>query len=307
MSNVNRLALALMLAAGSACSDDDPIGPGPVPIDPATAPRVAVDRFSAEAGTLFVRTAENELPAANAAIDFDQGPFITHGLGPNGENLSYYNFDVMPDTPADLYVFYRAGSDQVVAGQLPVIDEIPGQEGYNDFRRVVRVNVPADYVANTAASLEAIEDAGFELAPTTQIVNYPVVPAGSTADLRINGAADLQQGWYRNQVFFYFGFTERALVAQQGKVPVAPIFVSFVINPDEEGGGPPSGFLTEEGSEQTHNVVSALPDEAGYSPLWNVIPYDNADFDLVVDLESVQALDTFDPLGLVNCPVVRIQ
>ena len=74
------------------------------------------------------------------------------------------------------------------------------------------------------------------------------------------------------------------------------------------GGGPPSGFLTEPGSDQTHNVVAALPPAADYSPLWNVVAYDNADFGLVIDLSSAQAATVLVPsLGLVNCPIVRIQ
>jgi hypothetical protein len=36
-----------------------------------------VDRFSDAAGNLFQRSANPDLPAAGAAIDFDQAPFIT--------------------------------------------------------------------------------------------------------------------------------------------------------------------------------------------------------------------------------------
>jgi hypothetical protein len=310
MSNVNTLVLALVLAgaATTGCSDD-PASPRRAPHDPATASRVAVDRFAPEFATLFVRTATSGFPAPNAPIDFDQYPFITHGAGPDGQSVSYYNFDVLPDTPAPIYVLYREGDDTPVQGQLNIVDLVPGDAGYNDFWRVIRVTVPRDYVANTVASLEEIEDAGYPMAATEMIVNCPVVPDGSTASRRLNGPAGLIQGWYREQVVFYFSFDEKALeTTPQGRVPVSPIYVTFTINPGEPGGGPPSGFLTEPGSDRTHNVVAALPPAADYSPLWNVVAYDNADFGFVIDLSSAQAATVLVPsLGLVNCPIVRIQ
>jgi hypothetical protein len=309
MSNVNTLVLSLLLAGIATGCSDDPAAPRGIPNDPATAPRVAVDRFAPEFATLFDRTATEGLPAPNAPIDFDQYPFITHGVGPDGQAVSYYNFDVLPDTPAPIYVLFREGEDTPVQGQLNVIDVLPGDAGYNDFWRVIRVTVPRDYVANTVASYQEIEEAGYPMEATDMIVNCPVVPAGSTASRRVDGPAGLIQGWYREQVVFYFSFDERALeTTPQGRVPVAPIYVTFTINPGEPGGGPPSGFLTEVGGEQTHNVVAALPSAADYSPLWNVVAYDNADFGFVIDLSSAQAATVLVPsLGLVNCPIVRIQ
>jgi hypothetical protein len=61
-----------------------------------------VDRFSDAAGNLFQRSANPDLPAAGAAIDFDQAPFITQGLGPAGQVVRYYNFDVMSVAGAHL-------------------------------------------------------------------------------------------------------------------------------------------------------------------------------------------------------------
>ena len=52
----------------------------------------------------------NGLPAANAAVNFDQAPFITKGKGPTGQNVEYYNFDVQPVNPAPIYVLFKEGS-----------------------------------------------------------------------------------------------------------------------------------------------------------------------------------------------------
>lgn len=278
------------------------------PRNPDTAPRASIDRFSPEAGTLQVRTAANGLPGPNEPIDFDDGPFITRGLGPDGRSVTYYNFDVQSTTPAPIYVLFREGESTPVDGQLNVVDAIPGDEGYNDFWQVVKVTVPRDYVANTVSSLAEIREAGYRLEPTTKLVNCPIVPEGSTARLRHGGgSADLQRGWYRGQVVHYFSFEESPLEAQRGRVPVSPIYVTFAVNPDRPGGGPPSGFRTEPGSRVTHNVVQTLPSEPGYSPLWLVSVYDNADFESVRDLESVLRADIVARgVALVNCPIVRI-
>jgi hypothetical protein len=107
----------------------------------------------------------------------------------------------------------------------------------------------------------------------------------------------------------YFSFGERALSTTDagGSVPTAPIYVTFNVNPDptNPASGPPSGFETEPSSLQTHNVASALPEDAAYSPLWQVIAYDNAAFASVSNLATAQQAPVLVPnAGLVNCPIV---
>ena len=119
------------------------------PLDPDQAPVAAVDRFSEKAAHLQVRTADNKIPGPNEPVDFDTGPFITQGLSPTtGKPVRYYNFDVQGTTSAPVYVLYREGEDKPVDGQLDIIDTLPGEKGYNDFRQVWKVTVPKDYVAN---------------------------------------------------------------------------------------------------------------------------------------------------------------
>jgi len=298
-----------LVATGCGGGDDDP-----TPHDPATAEHAEVDRFSAAAGHLQVRTAENGLPGPNQPINFDSGPFITRGLGPSGESVLYYNFDVQPLAPAPIFALFREGESTPVEGQLNIVGVIPGDAEYNDFWLVNKVIVPKDYVANTVASLAEIEDAGYEVEETTEIVNCPIVPLGSTARLRGGGeSAGLIQGWYEGMVVHYFHFGEAALSIQGGQVPVAPIYVTFNKNPDDSdaSSGPASGFLTEGETDQTHNVLTALPsDGAAYSPLWSVQVYDNAGFDAVIDLPSVEDASQVQVLArdvaIVNCPVVEI-
>jgi len=279
----------------------------PVAKDPVTTAAATIDRFSDQAGMLMRRSASPMLPAPNAPIDFDQAPFITTGFGPAGNSVDYYNFDVQPTVPAPIFVFFRPGASDPVPGQLNVIDVIPGDVGYNDFWQVQKVTVPASYVANSVTSRAGIVAAGFAVAPTTMLVNCPVVPVGSRATLRLAcESAELQTGWYRDMVVHYFSFGEKALAGTT--VPISPIFVTFNINPTDAGGGPGSGFRTETPSAQTHNVIAALPSEAAYSPLWSVNVYDNAAFAQVKDLASARAAPQLAAgVATVNCPVVRIR
>lgn len=295
----------IAILAFSGCSDNESMNAA-IPKDPATAEKVSVDRFTDQAAMLQRRSAAPALPGPNQPVDFDQGPFITHGFGPGGEKVTYYNFDIRPTAPAPIYVLFRIGETSPVMGQLNIIDVLPGQPGYNDFWQVKKVTVPATYVANTVTSASEITSARYPVEDTTMLVNCPVVPDGSTARLRLNEPATLQSGWYRDQVVKYFSFGEKALTGNA--VPAVPIYVMFAVNPNQPGGGPASGFRTESSSMQTHNVIAALPDDPGYSPLWSVQVLDNGAFGSVNDLATAQSATVLGAnAGNVNCPVVAIE
>jgi hypothetical protein len=279
------------------------------PIDPDKAPIAAVDRFSEKAAHLQLRTAGNHIPGPNEPVDFDTGPFITQGLSPTtGKPVHYYNFDVQSTAPAPVYVLYREGEDQPVAGQLDIIDTLPGEKGYNDFRQVWKVLVTKDYVANTITDTAMLLNAGYKTQQTGTLRNMPVVPDKSRASARLKGeSAELQRAWYRGQVAKYFSFDEAPLSAAGTNVPVSPIYVTFNVNPDQLNGGPASGFRNEPSSPQTHNVPATLPGDAGYSPLWLVIVYDNADWPAVHDLDSALKVKVLAAgVATVNCPIVSI-
>lgn len=309
------LPLLLIILQLTGCKKDEEMPSGPMPVDPDSAPKVAIDRFSEDAGTLFVRDGSNELPDANQPVNFDQPPFIIQGFGPNSEIVQYYNFDVQSITSAPIFVLFREGESTPVVGQLNIIDDIPGDDDYNDFWHVHKVTVPADYVANTMTSVEELMLGNFDIERTNMIVNCPVVPEGSTANLRYNQTENngLIRGWYRHQIVFYFSFEEKQLMVNlpaegHPEVPLSEIRVSFNINPGETGGGPPSGFETEGETSQTHNVVQTLPENSNYSPFWDVDIYDNADFNQVFDwATALQANLLAEGAALVNCPIVSVE
>jgi hypothetical protein len=310
----NRISLLSLVAASlffNSCKKGEtgPMGEMGLPgtnatavIDPDSYPKISVDRFSSVAGHLMVRTSMNGLPAINAPINFDEGPFITSGKTPDGKITEYYNFDVQPTTPAPIYVLFREGETAPVKGQRNIINVKPGDAGYNDFWQVVKVTVPSNYLANTLTSLNAIQNGGYKTETTNIIVNCPVVPEGSRADKRfINETGALIKGWYKDSIAFYFNFGEKNLSGTT--VPVAPIYVTFNTN-----GVASSGFVTEPGTSQTHNVVGAVPTDANYSPLWSVNVYDNANFATVMNLSDIgSATILANGVANVNCPIVVIK
>jgi hypothetical protein len=300
------LILAVLFGSCKKSSDSSPQGR-----NPDVAATASVDRFTADAGHLQVRTSSNGLPGPNQPVNLDQDPFITQGFGPGGQVVQYYNLDVQSSTPAPIYVLFREGSSSSVDGQLNIINLLPGEAGYTDFWQIQKVSVPANYVANSITSLDEIEAKGYTITSTTDLVNCPVVPKGSTASKTFGSSAaqSLARGWYKDQVVYYFSFSESPISTNaDGKVPTLPIYVTFNVNPDSTGGGPASGFKTEPNSSQTHNVISALPKIGGYTPLWIIDIYDNAYFDSVKDWPTAGAAPLkVSAASLVNCPVVTVQ
>lgn len=281
----------------------------PHAIDPDKAPIVSIDRFSAKAAHLQLRTAGNGIPGPNKPVDFDKGPFVTTGLSPTtGKPVRYYNFDVQGMTPAPVYVLYRKGEEKPVANQLDIIDGLPGDKGYNDFRQIYKVIVPTDYLVNSFTDAAQVRKSGYEVEKTNNLRNMPIVPDKSVAHDRLNGeSAELQRAWYKGKIAKYFTFSEAPLSVAGSDVPVSPIYVTFNINPDQPKGGPGSGFRTETNSLQTHNVPATLPGGEGYSPLWSVNVYDNGDWPKVSNLDTAQNAKLLGPgVATVNCPIVFI-
>jgi hypothetical protein len=300
------LAFALAITLLGCGSDDG--GDEPEPLDPDTAPTPVIDRFSGEGAILLDRAEMPALPAAGAPIDFDRAPFLIRGLGPGGERVAYYHLDAHQATPINIYLLHVEGQAEPVPDQLPIVDYIPGDHGYSDFWRVVRVDVPTDYVANTATSSADIFRDGWPFTVTETIVNCPVVPLGSTATRRrgTEGTA-LHRGWYKDQVFYYFTFEEAPIRVMNSEVPRGTAYVAFNTNPGQAGGGWPSGFMTESGSDRTHIVVDGI-DTGAYFPLRAVTAYDNAAFASVVDLTTAAAATPIDLEPVFwNAPLVEIE
>jgi len=130
----------------------------------------------------------------------------------------------------------------------------PRSAWFSDFFRVVRVMVPARHVADELRDVAAILRSGFSLVETSQIVNRPIVPRGSQARERLNGAApEPEAGWYRGQRIQWLRFDEAQLIAGPGApVPTSPISVMFRGWP-----APPPGSRRRGGDPRGRHVRQA--------------------------------------------------
>jgi hypothetical protein len=265
----------------------------PAPVQGSSAP--VIDRFSARAGHLMVRGKGAELPGPDQPIDLDRPPFITQGLAPDGASVRYYNFDVQSDLPATLYRFTRAGAREPIAGQLDVVDTIPGEAGYSDFWRISWVEVPPSFVPGSITNAAQVRE--LPAAASSSAINCPIVPRGSTArEARGVPPAEPVELWYRDHRVTCLRFG--AELSLDGElVPTSPIYVTF---------GSEASFRTEPGTPQTHNVVLSLPGDLDYSPLWDVHIYDRSAFDRVRDANTALAAPLVKRGPKVNCPIVFI-
>jgi hypothetical protein len=302
-----KIRTVFLIAAALLALDCEPLRAASQPVDPDRAPIAAVDRFSDGAGILLRRSADNHLPGPNEPIDFDTPPFNVWGFSPAGEPALYYHLDVKSTTPAPVYILYREGEDKPVQGQLDIIDTLPGEKGYNDFRQVWKVWVPKDYVANTISDAATLLQTGYRTEKTDTLLNMAVVPDKSRARVRFNGGnPELQRAWYRGEVAKFFLFDEAPLSVSGDKVPVSPIYDGFTINPGQPGGE--KEFCTDPNSTQTHNVVATMPGDKAYSPLWLRVVYDSAACASVHNLETaLQAKKVAANVLFINCPMVSVK
>ncbi len=284
-----------------ACSSEPEVVAVDVHVDPQTGIEfVSVDRFSDEAATIMRRSDNADLPAPNEPIDYD-ADFLRHALGPDGNDVSYYAFDVSSLLSAPVYAFvYESDPSQRVEGQAAVFDVIPGDDGYNDFWQMVRVLVPDDYEPNSIRSLEDIENSGYEQVMTTTIINCPIVPYGSTAELASRDSV----GWYKGKYVQYFSFESLDVnVANPGQLDVPYAIVRVIFEDNDLA----KGMKTDPETGKTRNVFDTIPGDELYRALWRHDFVDAADFESVHDWESSKAANKVD-VGmdniLVNCPVV---
>lgn len=278
-------------------------------VDPNTAAIASVDRFQDSFATLFKRSApafdpahvRPVVPAPNAPIHFDQ-LFGVRSFGPGGERVMYYSLDIVPVVPGRAYVILDANG-QAIPGQLPVLTGVPGDAGYNDFMRITEVRTHEGYNVNSLTSeadvLAAVAEGEATTTLTTRIVDWAVVPAGSTATLRFQGNVVTGfRGWVRGMIAPLMQFETNLQVTANGRVPSAGIVVIFRNDMD-----PSMGFQTEAGG-MTHNVVQVLPGQPGYSSLWAHQRGNLAGFDGVRDWTTALA-NVAGPLPVnVNCPMV---
>jgi len=262
----------LMMAAGAAPAA--PEYPG------GEAPLLAVDRFSDAAATLLRRSAGVKVPGPNEPIRLDDSVFVIHVTGPSGREAQCYDLDVRPATAGRLYVFYDDIGNYKL-GQFPVVDLAPGDAGYSDLWDVWKVTVPPGFKINALRDMATVEKlladpaSGYTAARTGVLVNGPIVPEGSGADLKAGGGGRTSRLylWYRGRRAPYLYF-EGSIRAEEGVPPISEMAVA------------PEALAA--GGRGATAKVAALPGDPGYSPLRRMTGPDGKP----------------GPAGMLNCPVV---
>ena len=291
----------------AACGRESPY---PDAVDPVAAPTVAVDRFGDGYATMFKRSdpvfnpsvLADIIPGPNEPIDYD-ADFTVKSLGPDGQKVVYYALDIAPHTPARAFVVLD-GNGAPIPEQLPVLEKIPGDEGYNDFVLLSEVFTGDRYEANQLTSAVAIEDAAAKgtvvVRSTTHVANWPVVPAGTSATKSFDGApVSGFRAWRNGEIVHHLQFETALPLTQDDRVPTAYVTVIF-----ENGMDPSEGFAAEPDG-QTHNVFDTVPGDEYYSSYWKHNVGKRDGFDSVHDWASAQenlegAIDV-----IVNCPIVE--
>jgi len=215
-----------------------------------------------------------------------------------GREVKYYDFGMNSPhsggsvATAPIYVLITGmnadGTPAFVAGQHNVVDAVPGDAGYSDLWQVMLVTVTGDYVADSIKSKADVDASGFAITSTDMFVNCPIVPEGTTFE----GGEELVQGWYKGEPVFYPDFGANPASA-------IPIWV-FITGMDAQGN---PQFV-----DGQHNVIDAVPGDAGYSAFWRVnlvtVPADyEADSIKSASDVATSGHDSQQTDMAVNCPV----
>lgn len=148
-----RIALtATGLLAVSGCADDSAVDEYYGPVAYRVLPPEARGTVLEDGGRGFQATTVLQGGVLSHAFDF----------GPIGEE-----FDTV-------YLVYRGG--RPLESQYPIMETLPGDEGYNSLHRVVRVDVDDAYEANDIKSVKTLNQAfGQSMSLTNLLMNCPVV------------------------------------------------------------------------------------------------------------------------------------
>lgn len=206
-----------------------------------------------------------------------RGPFALEFAFADGEPWEYVDVDPglgsFNSIPGKVYIM------KGVDGQHPIIDALPGSEGYSPFWQVVEVDPPSGYKANQIKSLQTIEDAELKMTVTDRIMHCPVVDPDAQWTSNLGVPLDaLGLPPIPAQVIWNTGEDmPNAFGEYLGQFGIGPAeFFGFVGAPDDESGWPGFEFdpafvaLAEMRADKiTVTDADASPLDISLQPVWH--------------------------------------
>ena len=297
----------VVFAAGS--------GAAPVamePIDPDQAPIAAVDRFSDKAARLAGCARRRTIFRSRSSRWIstpDPSSRKAYRPPPASRCAITISMWKAPHRRRSMCCIARA-SDKPVAGQLDIIDTLPGENGLQRLPPGVE-SVGAEGLRSRIRlpTRDTCVSAGYQMQQTDTLRNMPVVPDKSKASMRLNGeSAELHRAWYGGKVAKFFSFDEAPLSAAGDKVPAVANLrdLQCQSQPAKRRAGLRLPHRAELSADATTSR-SRCPAMLDTLPLWLVSGLRQRRFPSVRDRATALKAKVLAPgVATVNCPIVFI-
>jgi hypothetical protein len=173
-----------------------------------------------------------------------------------GRAVQYWDAGAATPAVSNVCVLYRKGSNTPIPfdQQYPIVDAVVGDAAYSPFRHVIKVTVPASYVANTMTSIADLVNALY-LDPALPVFTYTAWDAPSVDEnATLDGSSEAPMPvWYDGRIAFVFRFADNDVLVNRNTGEVA---VSEIIE------------ISRSGEQLAGNTIfSVRKGDQGYSPL----------------------------------------
>lgn len=253
-----------------------------------------------------------DMPALAGLLDEEDG--IDEGEGRSsafvhGEPVRYWSFGVGGERAMPLYRLCRAEGEEacVPIDHPPIVDRLPGDEGYAPYGQEHWVELPEGWTGRLA-SVEEIEAALDALGldaprPTSILWHCPIAGPSATLEVAANTVVAATQPIYvRGMEARCFDFSANP---NRAVFPDGQLFVRNVYVLTREGEEQPLTErarmmdLTGDGdTNDSNNIFGVGLDDADYTPLWRIVrvtvPSETSSIDDTLDETQAQYQDAHD-------------
>ena len=134
----------------------------------------------------------------------------------DGKTVRFWDFGESSNQPSLLFRLVDA-KRQPIAGQLDIVDSLPGDPEYSAFREIVEVTVFAGYKANQFRSMAEAIQAGLPQHRTKKFLNCPNLRKNAKVEGRTS--SEFVRQWFRGSRASCLPFERGIPLDEQGLVP----------------------------------------------------------------------------------------